>query len=99
MKTIYKYPMPAGGGSRRTMPKGFKPLSVGLDPHDVLCLWAEVDTEAPLVKVDFAAVGTGWDFEDLKAGGVNLEEYTFIGTVYDGLIYMWHYYYKILEDV
>lgn len=96
MKTIYKYPMPVGGGSRRKMPKGFKPLSVGLDPQGVICLWAEVDTKAPLVDVDFAAIGTGWPFEELS---INLGKYDFIGTVYDGLIYMWHYYYKILEDV
>lgn len=94
MKTIYKYMMPAGGGSRQKMPKGFKPLSVQLDPRECICMWAEVDTKAPLVDVDFAAIGTGWPFCEL---GIDLDTYTFIGTVYDGLTFMWHYYYKVLE--
>ena len=59
-------------------------------------MWAEIDTKiTKYVKVDFAAIGTGWPFEEFP---VNLDEYIFLGTVHDGLVYMWHYYYKVLED-
>lgn len=96
MRTIYKYEMPAGGGSVISLPQGFKPLSVGLDPRGIICMWAEIDTKiTKYVKVDFAAIGTGWPFEEFP---VNLDEYTFLGTVHDGLVYMWHYYYKVLES-
>lgn len=94
MKVIYKYEMPTGGGSVQKLPKGFRPLSVGLDPNGVICMWAEVDTKAPLVDVDFAAIGTGWPLGEL---GIDLDTYEFLGTVNDGLIYMWHYFYKVLE--
>ena len=95
MKTIYKYEMPTGGGSKQHLPQGFRPLSVGLDPRGVICLWAEVNTKAPDVLVDFAAIGTGWPYEEL---GVDIDTYEFIGTVHDGLVFMWHYFYKILEE-
>ena len=92
MRTIYKYEIPAGGGGCIiSLPQGFKPLSVGLDPHGVICMWAEIDTKiTKYVKVDFAAIGTGRPFEEFP---VNLDEYTFLGTVHD----VWHYYYKVLE--
>ena len=91
MRTIYKYEIPAGGGSIISLPQGFKPLSMGLDPHGVICMWAEIDTKiTKYVKVDFAAIGTGRPFEEFP---VNLDEYTFLGTVHD----VWHYYYKVLE--
>lgn len=97
MKRIYKYEMPAGGGSMHYLPKGFEPLSVGLDPRGTICMWAIVDTQIdiPQVKVDFAAIGTGWPLEELS---IDLEKYTFLGTVNDGLTYMWHYFYRVLEE-
>ena len=55
----------------------------------------EAEKITKYVKVDFAAIGTGWPFEEFP---VNLDEYTFLGTVHDGLVYMWHYYYKVLEN-
>ena len=96
MKKIYKYEMPTGGGSTLMLPKGSKPLSVGLDPRGTICMWAIVDTTIglPRIKYDFAAIGTGWPLEELS---IDLEKYTFLGTVNDGLTYMWHYFYRVLE--
>lgn len=91
-RVIYKYPMPAGGVSIRRMPQGFKPLSVGLDPQGAICMWAEVDTEAPQVRVAFAGIGTGWKIDELTP---NPDSWIYMGTVNDGAFYMWHYYYTM----
>lgn len=94
-KVIYKYPMPAGGGAIMDIPQNFKPLSVGLDLRGNICLWAEIDPEVEMIKVAFVGVGTGWPLDSV---GVR-EDYKYVGTVNDGVAYMWHYYYKILEEV
>lgn len=91
-RVIYKYPMPAGGVSIRRMPQGFKPLSVGLDPQGAICMWAEVDTEAPPVRVAFVGIGTGWKIDELTPSP---DSWIYMGTVNDGAFYMWHYYYTM----
>jgi hypothetical protein len=45
------------------MPVGAKPLSVHAQGDD-LCMWALVDTEAPLEKRGFVIVGTGHEVHD-----------------------------------
>lgn len=96
-RVIYKYPMPAGGAAIKEMPQGFKPLSVGLDPQGNICMWAEVDTKAPLVRVAFVGISTGWEFSELTT---NPNSWIYMGTVNDGAFYMWHYYYtmEVPED-
>lgn len=97
MKTIYKYVMPAGGLYKQKLPQGFKPLSVGLDPQGILSMWAEVDTNQPPVDVGFLGIGTGWALDNEKMS-IDLKQWDYLGTVYDGMMYMWHYYYKLLSE-
>ena len=79
MKRIFKYPL-----QRTTkIHKGFKVLSVQSQRNEA-CLWAEVDTEAELILLDFVVVPTG------GAVPVDLK---YIGTALvseDHLV--WHFY-------
>jgi hypothetical protein len=56
MQTIHKYRLPLSGEVE--MPDGARVLSVAAE-HDEPCLWALVDTEAPMTRRRFAAIGTG----------------------------------------
>ena len=69
--TIYKYPLPVTG-----LPKGARVLSAGLDPSNKLCIWAEVDPNAPLVDRQILLFGTGHELPSPTA--------IFIATVKDG---------------
>lgn len=62
MKTIYKYPLnPAD--LYILMPIGAKILSVAQQDNQI-CLWAEVDNEAPEGLVGFEVFGTGHEVPD-----------------------------------
>lgn len=83
MKTIYKYLLEPNGVIK--MPRGAEVLSVG-EQHGWMCVWALVDTEAPIESRRFATVGTGHEI-DLRddAGGqicMTLSKRYFIGTVH-----------------
>ena len=90
MKTIYKYALPAGGAARVPLPHNFKKLHLGLDPSNLLCMWAEVDTEEPLEDWIIQGVGTGWPLDDMPY--FTSDECEYMGTINDGIYYMWHYY-------
>lgn len=55
--TIHKFVL-AGPESTISMERGAQVLHVAAQGDD-LCLWAEVDTSAPLVDHDFVVVPTG----------------------------------------
>lgn len=65
MHTIHKYRLPLSGEVE--MPAGARVLSVGAE-QDEPCLWALVDTEAPMARRSFAAIGTGRDARMTKFG-------------------------------
>lgn len=96
MKKIYKvvldanskrdgvYPLHMAG------PKGAKPISVGVQPHEMtgapqVCCWFECDPSQPTDAVAFTlyCVSTG--------RGIVPEKCRFLGTVVVGS-YVWHYY-------
>lgn len=58
MKTIYKYPIQAIEHPVVDMPRGAKVLSFH-SQNDQLCIWALVDTDAPMQVRTFYLVGTG----------------------------------------
>ena len=58
MKTIYKYPVKIEDEFNLQLPYGAKLLTVQRQIHETQ-IWFEVDTEAPLVDVNFILVGTG----------------------------------------
>lgn len=59
-------------------------LSVGFDPSGRLCVWAEVDTDAPIKTYDIHIVGTG----NPRSASCRF----FIGTVLNPP-FVWHVYY------
>ena len=65
MQTIHKYRLPLSGEVE--MPAGAQVLSVAAE-QDEPCLWALVDTSAPLTRRRFAAIGTGRDAGMTKYG-------------------------------
>jgi hypothetical protein len=58
MKTIYKYSLALNDWVSIYMPQGAKPLHVEMQ-NGTPQLWAQVDTEEPLVSHSFRIAGTG----------------------------------------
>lgn len=87
MQTIWKYGIdPDIVIQTYRMPKGAIVLSIGDDPHGKMCFWAQVDPCAPLEDHLVACVGTGWEIDNMFAGGRYVN---FVGTVTRGA-YVWH---------
>lgn len=59
MKTVYKYEIKVADEQEIEMPSGAKVIHAGLDPRNILCLWAVVDTENPSEMQTILIVGTG----------------------------------------
>lgn len=84
MLTVYKYPLLFSSAPQLVkMPRDSSVVEVGLDAVRTVCIWAEVDTAAPIVTVPVRIFPTG--AEVLGAG------FTHIGTFFDGP-YVWHVY-------
>lgn len=68
MKTIYKYALPLHTVNELLLPAGAKILHAGLDPYLKACIWAEVETTAPIEKRKVYVFGTGQelDVKDLQ---------------------------------
>lgn len=58
MKTIYKYEVPVTSGVTVQLPEGARLLCVQMQ-HGNPCLWAQVDSDAPLETRSFCWYGTG----------------------------------------
>jgi hypothetical protein len=77
MKTIYKYILTGRGGIQ--MPKGADIIQCNMQGlHH--CIWAIIDTNAPLETRTFEIVGTGWELDS------NMK---YIGTCFDK-DFVWH---------
>lgn len=74
MITIYKYELPLSDYFKVRMPEGASVLHVGAQEGNV-CLWAKVNTDAPLKNMVFGLAGTGQEIHP----GVVLSPY--LGTV------------------
>ena len=70
MKTIWKYPL--SEKCSFAMPQGAKILTVARQ-NDESCLWALVDSEAPLCRRTFVMLGTGHEILE--------NNLTFLGSV------------------
>jgi hypothetical protein len=86
MRTIFKYPLPVADEIAVTMPKGAQLLSVQTQ-HGVPCLWALVDTNAPMRERALAVRGTGHTCGSIPAsafvGTFQLEGGSFVGHLFD----------------
>lgn len=79
MKTIYKYELEGRHVTMLKMPKGANVVSFDMQ-NGKYCIWAIVNTEAPMEERFFSVVGTGWEIEDNEC---------YIGMVQDGA-FVWH---------
>lgn len=67
------------GKIKRILTTQFQP---GVGP----CVWYEVDDKLKEVEVNIIAIGTGWELPE------NNRYWDYIGTVQDGMGFVWHYY-------
>jgi hypothetical protein len=63
MKTVYKYPFPIMDDFTLTLPAGALLLKADMQGHQPM-LWAQVDTDRPLVAYRFFVSGTGHPLPD-----------------------------------
>lgn len=81
MKSVWKFPIEIDRDTIEVlMPQGAVILDVQKQ-HDQVCLWAQVDSDAPQVARYFSVVGTGHRIPNGKMNHV--------GTVQDGT-FVWH---------
>lgn len=59
MKTIHKYPIAITDSQEIQMPGGAYVIHAGLDPKDIPCVWAIVETDQPIEAKKILVVGTG----------------------------------------
>ena len=82
-KTIWKFPLALVDAYPVDMPRGARILSVA-DQNGTLCLWAEVDPEAPCETRRIRIVGSGHPVPQEP-------KLQFIGTAVQGP-FVWHVY-------
>ena len=80
MRTIWKYPVPSDG-EVIDMPEGARIVHVDVQGTEA-CLWAEVETDRVLRKVQVGIIGTGRSVPD---------GWTYIGT-FQAPPFVWHVY-------
>lgn len=56
---VFKYKLHQLGENVIAMPEGARIVSAGLDLGDFLCVWAEVDENAPTIDTSIYALYTG----------------------------------------
>lgn len=81
MKKIYKYPIEIVDEQTLDLPTGADVVHVGHDPGGTPCLWAIIDTDAPVVSVKILVKGTG---HPLPAGEID-----HLGSFLSGP-FVWH---------
>lgn len=64
MHTIHKYELPANDIVTVQVREGARPLHVAEQRPGCMCLWAQVDTDAPLVLRTLYIFGTGEPWPD-----------------------------------
>ena len=82
MQTIYKYPLEITDEQEIRIHKRFKPLHIGIDGKNQLCLWAMVDTKCRKKSCTIYVDGTGKTLPDV--------EMDYIGSAKDCLVCVWH---------
>ena len=67
MNTIYRYPLPISSDASQSitvdMPVNARPIHFDLSRNE-LCVWAQVDTEVPVVPTAFYLAMTGVDLPE-----------------------------------
>ena len=83
MKVIYKFPLPGLDYQEIPMPKDSKIMTVQMQ-NGTPCIWAVVDTEAPMEHKAFYVLGTGNPIEvPLGAHVGTFQLGDFVGHVFE----------------
>lgn len=61
-------------------------LTTQFQPGSGPCVWYEVDDSLKEIEINIIAIGTGWELPE------NIRYWDYIGTVQDGMGFVWHYY-------
>lgn len=80
VNTIWKFQLKLQDRQKISMPVENAVLHVGLDPNRNICLWAAVDSKAPVSDVEIVIVGTGHPLPHVGS---------YIGTIVIAA-YVWH---------
>lgn len=80
MRTIHKFTLDQNGKTTIEMPRGARILHCAPQGAEIQ-LWAQVNTDEPLVPRRFLIIGTGWELPDVPL--------KYIGTVQIS-IFVWH---------
>ncbi len=97
MKKIYKYPLEVTDFQEVMMPEGAKIICVQCQPapygkplKEQICMWAEIDDEAPLVPRRIRIFGTGnpmkYEHEIKYIGTVQMSNHALVWHVYENYI-------------
>lgn len=86
MVKIYKYELGLDGEVTKIKGKIRKILTVQLQSGVGPVCWCEVDERCKEIEISICAIGTGWELEK------NIDMLDYIGTVQDGMGFVWHYY-------
>lgn len=86
MIRIYKDELGMDGQVVAIKGKIKKILTTQFQPGSGPCVWYEVDDKLKEVEINIIAIGTGWELPD------SIKHWDYIGTVQDGMGFVWHYY-------
>lgn len=86
MIKIYKNTLGLDGEITTINGKIKKILTAQFQPGSGPCVWYEVDDELKDIEVKIIAIGTGWELPR------EIKFWDYIGTVQDGMGFVWHYY-------
>ena len=86
MIKIYKSTLGLDGEITTINGKIRKILTAQFQPGSGPCVWYEVDDDLKDIEVKIVAIGTGWDLPK------EIRFWDYIGTVQDGMGFVWHYY-------
>lgn len=93
MIKIYKDTLGRDGEITTIKGKIRKILTAQFQPGAGPCIWYEVDDDVEEIEVDILSIGTGWELP------ANIKYYDYVGTVQDGLGFVWHYYAKPFNNI
>jgi hypothetical protein len=91
MKKIYKYKLMIVDEQIIPTFENARVRHVGLDPFGSLCMWCEVDPQAPSARLHVYVVGTGHEIPAGARVGDYVGHDWYRGSVLDGSV-VWHVY-------
>jgi hypothetical protein len=86
MIKIYKNALGLDGEITTIKGKIKRILTAQFQPDSGPCVWYEVDDDLKDIEVKIIAIGTGWELPK------EIKFWNYIGTVQDGMGFVWHYY-------